>query len=153
EAGWRKLGAGGDQAIPFLKEQIRPIAVPPLDLKQVEKLLAELDSERFVTRERATRELLRLGELAVVPLQRLLEKPSSVEAQRRAQNVLKKLAEPVLTPDRLRAFEVLELLEQMRSLKAVALLQEIERDALIPQLRREARQASQRAAAARQEQK
>ena len=57
----------------------------------------------------------------------------------------------MLTPDRRRALEVLELLEQMRSLKAVALLQEIERDALIPQIRREARQASQRVAAAREE--
>jgi hypothetical protein len=43
------------------------------------------------------------------------------------------------------------LLEQLRSRKAVALLQEIERDALIPQIRREARQAAQRAAAAREE--
>src|SRR5437773_7387074 len=90
----------------------------------------------------------------IVPLQRLLEKPSSAEAERRAQGVLKNVSEPVvLMPDRLRALEVLELLEQLRSLKAVALLQEIERDALIPQIRREARQASQRAAAAREEKK
>src|SRR5262249_47546810 len=121
DAAWRKLGAAGDHAIPFLKEQIRPIAVPPLDLKQVEKRLAELDSERFVTREKATWELMSLGELAIVPLQRLLEKPSSAEAQRRAHTVLKKLSEPVLTPDRLRALDVLELLEQLRSPKAVAL--------------------------------
>jgi hypothetical protein len=138
DAAWRKLAAAGDNAIPFLKEQIRPIAVPPLDLKQVEKLLAELDSDRYETRVKATRELTGLGELAIVPLQRLLEKPSSAEAKRRAQIVLKKLSEPVLTPGRLRALEVLELLEQLRSLKALALLQEIARDALIPQIRREA---------------
>src|SRR5262249_27566674 len=65
EAAWRKLAAGGDQAIPFLKERIRPIAVPPLERKRVERLLAELDSERFATREKATRQLISLGELAV----------------------------------------------------------------------------------------
>jgi hypothetical protein len=151
EAAWHKLAAAGAKAIPFLKEQIGPIAVPALDRKQVEKLLSELDSNRFVTREKATRELLSLGELAIDPLERLLEKPSSLEAARRAHIVLKKVSEPVLTPDRLRALQVLELLEQMRSLKAVALLQEIERDALIPQIRREARQALQRAAAAPEE--
>src|SRR5262245_12209272 len=153
DAAWRKLAAAGDHALPFLKERIRPIAVPPLDLQRVEKLLAELDSDRFATREKATRELMSLGELAIAPLQRLLEKRPSVEAERRAHTVLKELSEPVLTPDRLRALEVLELLEQLRSLKAVALLQEIERDALIPQIRREARQALQRAAAAREEKK
>jgi hypothetical protein len=153
EAAWHKLAAAGDRAIPFLKEQIRPIAVPPLDRQQVEKLLAELDADRFVTREKATRELMSLGELAIVPLQRLLEKRSSAEAERRARIVLKKVSDPVLTPDRLRALQVLELLEQMRSRKAVALLQEIERDALIPQIRREAREAAQRAAAAREEKK
>jgi hypothetical protein len=149
DAAWRKLGAAGDNAIPFLKKQIRPIAVPPLDLKHVETLLAELDSDRFVTREKATRGLMSLGDLAIVPLQRWLEQPSSEEAARRAHLVLNKLSEPVLTPDRLRALEVLDLLEQMGSRKAVALLQEIERDALIPQIRREA----QRAASARQEKK
>ncbi|MGA8761434.1 MAG: hypothetical protein WB562_00975, partial [Candidatus Sulfotelmatobacter sp.] len=94
-----------------------------------------------------------LGELAIFPLQRLLEKPSSEEAERRAHIVLKKLSEPVLSSDRMRALQVLELLEQMRSLKAGALLQAIERDALIPQIRREARQASQRAAAPQEEKK
>src|SRR5262249_10882262 len=102
DAAWRKLAAAGDHALAFLKEQIRPIAVPPVDLKQVEKLLAELDSERFATREKATRELMSLGELAIVPLQRFLEKRSSAEAEQRAQIVLKKLSEPVLTPDQLR---------------------------------------------------
>jgi hypothetical protein len=153
EAAWRKLAAAGDKAIPFLKEQIHPIAVPPLDRQHVEKLLTELDSNRFVTREKATKELLSLGELAIDRLQRSLEKPSSEEAQRRAHMVLKKLAEPALTPDRVRALQILELLEQLRSRKAVALLQEIERDALIPQLRREARQAAQRVATAREEKK
>src|SRR5262249_26790373 len=65
DAAWRKLGAAGDHALPFLKEQVRPIAVPPLDRERVETLLAGLDADRFVTREKATRELLSLGELAI----------------------------------------------------------------------------------------
>jgi WD40 repeat protein len=153
DAAWRKLAAAGDNAIPFLKERIRPIAVPPLDRKRVERLLADLDSDHFVTREKATRDLTSLGELAIIPLQRFMKKPSSVESDRRAHLIFKNLSEPVPTPDRLRTLEVLELLEQLRSPRAVALLQEIGRDALVPQIWREAGQAARRAAAACEEKK
>jgi hypothetical protein len=84
------------------------------------------------------------GELAIVPLQRLLEKPPSLEAAKRAETILHKLAEPALTPDRLRALEVIGLLEQLGSPKASAVLQEIERDALVAPVRTAARQALER---------
>jgi hypothetical protein len=44
-------------------------------------------------------------------------------------------------PDRQRVEDAIELLEQMGTPKARALLEEIERDALIPQIRLQARQA------------
>lgn len=153
EAAWQKIGAAGDNAVPFLQQQIRPIAVPAVNQKQIDKLLAELDDDSFATRERATQELLTVGEPAVVPLKRLLEKPPSVEAERRANLVLAKLSEPVVTPERLRVLEAIELLEQVRTAKALDLLKEIERDALIDQIRTEARQARERAARSREEKK
>jgi RNA polymerase sigma factor (sigma-70 family) len=148
DGAWRKLGTAGDHAIPYLRQVIRPIAVPAADIKQIEQLVADLDSPKFATREKAAKELLAAGALAIVPLQRMLEKPPSIEAARRAEAVLKKLDEPLLTLDQRRVLDAIELLEQLRTAKAIALLQEIERDALIPQIRMGARQALLRLAPA-----
>ena len=69
DAAFRNLGAAGDNAIPFLRMQIRAIAVPAADMPRIEKLVAELNAEKFTTREQATKELMTAGELAIVPLQ------------------------------------------------------------------------------------
>ena len=147
DAAWRKLGQAGDNAIPFLRDQIRPIAVPAVDRKQIDKLVSDLNADKFSTREHATKELLALGELAIVPLQRVLEKPPSQEARERASLLLKKVAEPLLSPDRQRVLDAIELLEQLGTAKAHALLKEIERDALISQIRTQAKHALERHAA------
>jgi Anaphase-promoting complex subunit 4 WD40 domain/WD domain, G-beta repeat len=141
---WRRLGAAGDIAIPFLREQIRALAVPAAAMKKIEKLVADLNAEKFTIREQASKQLAATGDLAIVPLQRMLEKPPSEEARERAKLLLKKLSDPVLTPERQRALDALDLLEQLGTAKAIALLEEIERDALIPQIRVEARRALQR---------
>jgi dipeptidyl aminopeptidase/acylaminoacyl peptidase len=151
DAAWRKLGAAGDNAVPFVGRQIRLFAAPAVDVKSIDKLLADLDAGPFATRERATQALLAAGELAADPLERWLKEPPSLEAARRGKLVLGKLLEPVATRERLRVLEAIELLAQVRSARAIALLQEIERDALIPQIRTEARQALQRVAPLRQD--
>jgi RNA polymerase sigma factor (sigma-70 family) len=141
---WRKLGAGGSQAISFLAQQLRMVAVPPTDMKAIDKMLAELGDANYATREKAAKGLAAAGESAIVPLQRLLEKPPSIEAAKRAEAILQKLPEPALTPERLRALEAIGLLEQLRTPEASALLQEIARDALDAPVRRAARQAVER---------
>jgi RNA polymerase sigma factor (sigma-70 family) len=144
DAAWRTLGAAGDNAVPLLRERIRAVAVPAVDRKRIESLIGELDAEKFATREQASKELLAIGELAIVPLQRVLEKPPSEETRARAATILKKLGELSWTPDRQRVLDALELLEQVGTSMATGLLQEIERDALIPQIRSQAQQALQR---------
>jgi hypothetical protein len=141
---WHVLGAAGDNAVPWLREQIRPIAVPAADMQRVGKLVADLDSDKYPTRDLAIKELVAVGELAIVPLHRLLEMPPSAEARERAKLVLKKITEPNLTPDRQRVLQAIELLEQLNTTKATSLLEEIEREALIPQIRLEAKRALQR---------
>jgi hypothetical protein len=145
DAAWQKLGAAGDNAVPFVRQQIRSVAAPALlNAKLIENLVTELASDKFATRERATRELMAVGELAIVPLQRQLEKGLPLEASKRIQVVLEKLGQPALTLERLRVLEAIDLLEHLRTAQAVALLEETERDTLIPQIRSEARQALQR---------
>ena len=144
DAAWHKLAAAGDNAIAFLQKQIRSIPVPNVDMTAIEKLAAELDSEKFAVREHAQKELAAAGEMAIVPLQRLLESRPSNEAVTRANLILTKLPQSALTPDRLRVLDVIELLEAMRTAKAIALLREIHRDALIAPLRTEAQHALRR---------
>jgi WD40 repeat protein len=141
---WHQLAAAGDHAIPFLRQQIRPVAIPPGDITKIEKLVAELDADKFTARDKASKELLAAGEMAIVPLRRLLERRPSTEALARANLLLKKLGEPALTPDRMRVLEAIELLEQLRTDQAIKLLEEIQRDALVAQIHSEASQALQR---------
>jgi RNA polymerase sigma factor (sigma-70 family) len=141
---WLKLGAAGDNALPTLREKILAVAVPPVDMKKIEKLVADLDSEKFATRDQAINALMATGELAIVPLQRVLDKPPSAEARERAKLLLKKIGEPNLTPERQRVLDAIDLLEREGTTAAIGLLAEIERDGLIPLIRTEARLALER---------
>jgi WD40 repeat protein len=148
---WRTLGEAGDNSIGFLRDQIQKVTISAVDKKQIEKLVADLNSEKYSIREQATKLLLSAGDLAVPPLQRLLEQPPSEEARERAKLLLKKLGDPVLTPERQLVLDAIELLEQIGTARSIAVLEEIARDALIPRIRIEARQALQRIARLREE--
>jgi hypothetical protein len=141
---WQRVGGAGDNAIGMLREQIRAIAVPAMDKKKIEQLVADLNAEKFATREQARKELLALGELAVFPLQGQLEKAPPLEVRQRTELLLKKIGEAPMTPDRQRVLDAIELLEMVGTAKAHALIEEIERDSLIPQIRQYARQALKR---------
>ncbi len=145
DAAFRKLATAGNFALPFMKSQVRAVAVPPVDWQRVESLLEDLDSDNFAARQKATTELAKYGELVQVPLQKLIAKNPSLEATRRAGKLLEKLKDPELTPDRLRSLEVIEILEALRTPEAHSALEEIARDALIAQIRLAALEALDRA--------
>jgi WD40 repeat protein len=140
---WRKFGAAGDSAIAFIRQKIRTVTRPEAR-RTLDKLIADLDSDKFVIRERAIKELVAFGDLAFFPLQRLVQSPPSLEAATRASLLLKKLGEPKLTPDCFRVFEAIDLLEQLGTADAIGLLKEIEREALVSPIQREAQQALER---------
>ena len=141
---WRKIAAAGDNATSFLRQNIRKTAVLKADLKAVDKLVADLGSDDFATRERASKQLTALGEVTIVPLLRMLEKNPQAEAKERGNLLLKNFGEPVLTGEGQRALVAVELLEVARTAQAISLLEEVERDALVPQIRSEARDALRR---------
>jgi RNA polymerase sigma factor (sigma-70 family) len=65
-----------------------PIPKDPLDPKQVARLLADLDSPEFATREAATAELGKLGRRVEAELRKALAETASPEVRRRAEKVL-----------------------------------------------------------------
>jgi WD40 repeat protein len=141
---FKKLVTSGKSAVPYLAKQVRAIAVPLVEAQRIEELLKELDSEVFATREKASNELARYGELAEVPLKKLTQTSNSPEAKRRAMLLLEKLKDTTLSPERLRALEALEVLEHIRSPEARKAIEDIAQSALIAQIQREASDAVQR---------
>jgi hypothetical protein len=103
------LVAAPQDSVPFLKEVLRPVA--PDDPDRITRLTADLDNARFAVREKATRELQRLGEEAVPYLRKALKPAKSLEVQRRVTALLKRLEGWSAERCRLlRAVDVLECL-------------------------------------------
>jgi WD40 repeat protein len=112
----RLLVAVPEQSVPLLRKHLRPAAA--LDARQIERWLDDLKSERFATREGATRALERLDEAAKPALLRFLAANPLLEARRRAEQLLARLYGPLVDVDRLREVRALEVLEAIGSTEA-----------------------------------
>jgi hypothetical protein len=117
----QELAAAPGQAVPFLNARLRP--APVVEPKQLAPLLADLDSDDFAVREKASAELEKLG-AGVEPLVReaLAGKPSP-EVRRRLESLLEHL--DAGSPDRLRLLRALEALERAGGAEARRLLEEL----------------------------
>jgi hypothetical protein len=82
------------------------------DPKQVAQWIADLDSEDFAARERASKALQNLGRVAVPSLRAALAATESLEAKRRLERLVAEAAKPT-APEVLRVERVLETLELM----------------------------------------
>lgn len=114
------LASVSEIAVPFLRKKVR--AVVPASSERLARWIADLDSDRFELRERATRELEELGELAEAALRKLLAGKPSLEARRRAEGLLTKLRGPSTSPERLRSLRAVEVLEHIGTEPARQLL-------------------------------
>jgi hypothetical protein len=128
--------------VQFLKTRLVPVAAP--DPGRTARLIADLDSEQFEVRARATRELERMGEGVVPALRGALENKPSPELRRRAGQIIHQLTTP--TADGLRAVRAVEVLEAVGSAEARALLTQLAQG--LPEARqtREARASLERLA-------
>src|SRR5262249_52243544 len=95
-----------------LRAHLKP--VPLLTAQQLARLIADLDDNRFSTRERATRDLERLGESAASALRQGLKNPPSLEGRRRVGRLLVPIERAVYLRER-RALEVLEQIGTLES--------------------------------------
>jgi WD40 repeat protein len=109
-----------DRSAAFLRQQIRPVSV--VDPRQVERLVADLNDNRFAVREKAYRELEKLGGRAEEPLRSALAGSLSAEARQRVQRLLDACRRPTLTPEELQALRAIEVLEYVGGPEATAAL-------------------------------
>ena len=110
--------------VALLRKRLPPAAPPPAEaLRRLDKLVLELDSDDFATRERASAALEKLGDAAEPLLKKAIQDPRSAEVQRRAERVLSRLRAPAERPEVLRTLRTVEALELARSAEARQFLQ------------------------------
>ena len=100
---------------------VKPAA--PVDPKHVAELIALLDSDQYKVREKATSDLLKIGERIVSAIDTALAKQPPLETKKRLEDLRTKTTGAVLQGERLRDFRGVELLEQIGTPAARQLLQ------------------------------
>jgi WD40 repeat protein len=134
---WKLTGAAS-RAVPFLRDRLKPAA--PRDDKRIAHLVSDLGSDVYQTREKATQELERMGDVAGPALRRVMTEKRALEWRKRVEKLLRKL-DDVPPPERLRALRAVEALELMGTIEACRLLAEIAEGTPEDRLTREARQS------------
>jgi WD40 repeat protein len=130
------LTSAAPQAVPWLKERVRPVA--PVESHRVARLIADLDSDLFETRESASRELEKLGEAAGPALPQGLTDRLAPEPRRRVEQLLAKLEGLDASPERLRVLRAVEVLEHAGTPEARQVLEGLARGAPVARVTQEA---------------
>jgi hypothetical protein len=129
------------QAVAFLGKKLGP----PADLNRIVQLIKELDDAKFSTRDKAIRDLERIGHVAQPLLQKALKNKPSEEVRERIEQLLKKLAATV-GREELRYLRVVDVLEHIKTPAAREVLQRIAGGGYGPSYAEAAKAALQRTA-------
>jgi hypothetical protein len=153
---WEDLGAGAarayrafdrllsspERAAAFLGGRLKPAAGAAA--RRVAALIAGLGSEQFKDREQATRDLEKLGEVALPALRQALAGGPPLEVKRRLEVLLEKMEGASLPPELLRQVRAVEVLEGVGTPAARRLLERLAAGAPAARLTREAAAALRR---------
>jgi WD40 repeat protein len=134
----------GDPArtLPHLRKHVRPAAAPAgADAARVGRLIEDLDSDDFATREKASAGLEKLCPAAVPTLRKALGKPASLEVKRRLTKIVTRFDREEVSPDEWRDLRAVHVLEEIASGEARKLLKELAGGAAAARLTQEARAA------------
>ncbi|MBY0527127.1 MAG: hypothetical protein K2R98_27275 [Gemmataceae bacterium] len=135
------LIADPEEAVPFLKDRLRPI--PRVEPQRVVLWIDDLDSASFTVREKAQRELEAVVDQAAPLLRRALADRPSLEITRRIERLLALLEQPPLGAS-LQALRAIAVLEYAGTGEARQVLATIAQGAPDARLTQEAKAALQR---------
>jgi hypothetical protein len=122
----RRLAARPGEAMPFLKEQLKPVPGVKPDPAKIAKMIADLDSPRYAVREAAMRDLERLGGIAREPVQEALKKPGlTPEVRERLEKLTDRVNKPDTGTEWIRPLRGVELLERIGTPEAIAQLKDL----------------------------
>ena len=117
----RTLASSPKETVAWIGEQLKPVG--PHDVKHVDDLIGRLDDNRYVVRQKATAELLKIGERVVPALDNILAGNPTLEARLRLQDLRKRMTGLVLNGQRLQGYRAVEVLERIGTPQARQLLQ------------------------------
>lgn len=129
------------QAVSLLKTHLKPVPAP--DAKKIAQLIKDLDG-RFPEREKAMKELRRLGVLAAPALREAQKSKPTLEAHKRMDELLRALEGPVTDPETLRAVRSAEVLERVGTKDAKELLRTLGKGAAGARLTQECKDSLRR---------
>jgi RNA polymerase sigma factor (sigma-70 family) len=140
----RALVADPARSVPFLAEHLRPAAV--VGEKRLSELIADLGSDDFAVREKATEELDKLGEAALDVLRKALARQPALDTRRRLEQLIEKQEREdwFPSPDRLRTLRAVEVLERVGTPEARRVLEALVNGAAGDRLTQDALAARER---------
>ncbi len=136
--------AAPEAGLRLLRERLRATRIP--DAKQVARLIADLDSDDYDTRQLAMRALAEIGDLVAPALREALAAPRSLEAKRRIEMLIGNPQAPAPIAGEVRCIRAVQILENIATAEAVSLLQALAKGTDAARLTREAREALERCA-------
>ena len=108
------LAAAPNQAVAFLKDRLRQ--APRVKPDRLQELIQNLNDERFMVREEASRELAELGIEAEAALRAAFARTTTLEVRRRIQALLMALSpQRQVSRESIRLLRVIQILEQIGS--------------------------------------
>jgi hypothetical protein len=161
EQRWRRLGSADageaqravlalaavpGQAVPFLRERLRPATAAKLDPQRVRGLLADLDSPKYAVRQRASAAVQDLGQAVLPALRAHLAASPSLEVRRRLERLIAVIEQSRLTPSEIQAVRAVQVLERIGTPAARRVLRALARGAPQAPLTEEAKEALERLA-------
>jgi RNA polymerase sigma factor (sigma-70 family) len=137
-----KLAGDPQGAVALIRRQLPP--ANGIENAALDRIMKDLDSAHFKIRQRASRALDRLGETAVAGVRNRLAKAESLELRLRLEAFLHKYGSAKPSAERLREVRALQLLEDLATPEACALLRDLARGNTNARLTQEAGQALKR---------
>jgi WD40 repeat protein len=120
----RALADAPEQGVPHFKAKVQGGGEG--EAERIQRLIADLDSDDFATREKAHKELEGLGAAAVPEMRKALAAKPSVEVRTRLERLLEPFKDKNEVPgDRLREMRVVEALEYAGTAAAAELLKKL----------------------------
>ncbi len=132
------------RSLPYLRQRLHPVAI--VEEERLARLIADLDSDRFEVRDKATVELEKIGEAALHAMQKALDSQPTLEKRRRLEQMIEKQEREAPSGERLRIGRALEVLEHIGSPEARQVLRTLATGAPGAFLTREAEAALERLA-------
>jgi hypothetical protein len=118
-----KLTDMPEQAVVLFRKNLKPVVAE--DFKQAAQLIRDLDSDIFAVREAATEELKKMGRPVAPALREALATKPSLDVRRRLETILTALSTSVPHSEVIRRLRAIQVLEQLGSREARAVLKSL----------------------------